>query len=241
MHTLRLNWNSGTNTLDVYFDGVFRLSATDDFITNVFGSKNVFWGSTGSTGGVTNQMYVCPPSELITPVLSLNIVNFSTMCDNENVKLLWKTFSNESIEYFEIQSSVDGYDFVTEKIVLSSESKGYVSEIDNVNNHNFFRIKQVDYDGNSFYSAVSRVSCNEFEDVSVLSDWDNEKVIFNVNSGDENLSSVLIYTVEGKVLHNSFLVNENRYVLDVSKYAAGIYFAKISVGNKQLVRKFVTK
>ena len=186
-------------------------------------------------------MYVCPPTELISPVLALNIVQFSTICDNEKVKLLWRTFSNESIEYFEIQSSNDGEHFITQKMIFSIESKDYATEILNAKGRNYYRIKQVDYDGKSYYSSVSHVSCNSLEDISVLSDWENEKVIFNMNKGTDALSSVTIYSVEGKVLHNSFLVNENRYVLDVSKYANGIYFAKISVGNKQLVRKFVTK
>ncbi len=59
-HSLRVQWDAATRQLSAYVDGVLRVSATKDFITDVFGGDpNVFWGFTGSTGGENNVQRFC--------------------------------------------------------------------------------------------------------------------------------------------------------------------------------------
>src|SRR5262249_32967006 len=54
-HTLKINWNTTTKTLDAYIDGILRVSRTEDFVTTTFsGDPLVYWGFTGSTGAFTN-------------------------------------------------------------------------------------------------------------------------------------------------------------------------------------------
>lgn len=59
-HTLRVNWNPATFTLQGYIDDVFYLTYTGNIVANVFsGNPNVFWGLTGATGGAINQQQFC--------------------------------------------------------------------------------------------------------------------------------------------------------------------------------------
>jgi gliding motility-associated-like protein len=54
-HTLKITWNATTKTLEAYFDGVLRLSVVNDIVNTTFsGNPFVFWGFTGSTGGLRN-------------------------------------------------------------------------------------------------------------------------------------------------------------------------------------------
>lgn len=55
-HSLRIQWDAATKTFSAYIDGSLRVSAVNDFVTNVFaGNPLVFWGFTGSTGGANNH------------------------------------------------------------------------------------------------------------------------------------------------------------------------------------------
>lgn len=59
-HTLRVNWDAATTTLEVWFDCKLRLSYTGDIVNEVFGGDpNVFWGFTSATGGASNLHQVC--------------------------------------------------------------------------------------------------------------------------------------------------------------------------------------
>jgi gliding motility-associated-like protein len=55
-HAMRITWDVASKTLTVYMDGLVRVSAVKDFVTDVFaGNPLVYWGFTGSTGGLNNE------------------------------------------------------------------------------------------------------------------------------------------------------------------------------------------
>ena len=54
-HALRVTWDAAAKTLTAYVDGVLRVSAVKDIVTDVLsGNPQVYWGFTGSTGGEFN-------------------------------------------------------------------------------------------------------------------------------------------------------------------------------------------
>lgn len=59
-HTLRVNWDVSTHTLEVWFDCQLRLTYSGDVVNNIFGGNPwVFWGFTSATGGARNLHQVC--------------------------------------------------------------------------------------------------------------------------------------------------------------------------------------
>lgn len=57
---LRIVWNPGTTTMQVYFDGVLKFNYVNDMTNNIFGGNpNVWFGMTGSSGGVTALQRFC--------------------------------------------------------------------------------------------------------------------------------------------------------------------------------------
>ncbi len=63
-HTMRIQWDAVTKTITAYMDGSLRVSAVNDFVTNVFsGDPLVYWGFTGSTGGALNLQQFCTALE----------------------------------------------------------------------------------------------------------------------------------------------------------------------------------
>lgn len=59
-HVMRVTWNPTTMVIDFYMDGNLRVSYTGDIVNNLFsGDPNVFWGFTGSTGGLSNRQEFC--------------------------------------------------------------------------------------------------------------------------------------------------------------------------------------
>jgi gliding motility-associated-like protein len=54
-HSLHIQWDATTKTFSASVDGVLRVSVVRDFVNTVFGGNPlVYWGFTGSTGGLNN-------------------------------------------------------------------------------------------------------------------------------------------------------------------------------------------
>lgn len=59
-HTFRVIWNATTKTLSAQVDGVERVQATIDLVSQVFNNDPlVFWGFTAGTGGSYNRQRFC--------------------------------------------------------------------------------------------------------------------------------------------------------------------------------------
>ncbi|MFT6686717.1 MAG: gliding motility-associated-like protein, partial [Bacteroidia bacterium] len=63
-HLVLIRWlvdsTANTQTLEVYFDCVLRVTATGNFISSIFNNNpNVFWGFTAATGGLNNEHSFC--------------------------------------------------------------------------------------------------------------------------------------------------------------------------------------
>lgn len=55
-----------TNRMDIYFNNVLRLTYTNDIVANIFGGNPiVFWGLTGSSGGIAMTQTICVGTEFL--------------------------------------------------------------------------------------------------------------------------------------------------------------------------------
>lgn len=78
IYEVAIDWNATTQTLEVFFDGVSRLTYNNDVVNNVFGGQSlVYWGATSATGGLNNQQYFCPSTVVLLPV---GLTSFSSEC-----------------------------------------------------------------------------------------------------------------------------------------------------------------
>ena len=96
-HKLRVNWQPSTNTISIYFDGVFRLSAQINLVADIFNNDPmVYWGFSGSTGGTHNIQKFC------TPLVPSSISNFAgdATCLGTPVVLTDKSTSYTTVNSF---------------------------------------------------------------------------------------------------------------------------------------------
>ncbi|MDB4655480.1 PKD domain-containing protein [Flavobacteriales bacterium] len=87
-HLMRVSWDPITMTVNFYMDGDLRTSYTGDIVTDIFGGDpNVFWGFTGSTGGLNNRQEFCFS---IIPGLSANDFD---ICEGETIDFTDNSYS----------------------------------------------------------------------------------------------------------------------------------------------------
>ena len=142
--------------------------------------------------------------------------------------LEWETASEKNNKEFSIERSVDGIQFETIGSVAgtntSSQTNNYVYTDSNVSGAEvYYRLKQIDMNGNYFYSEVREVS---FEQNSIL--LRGNTIVSYLLSGQE-----IHYTIVSQL---GQLVGEGLYeagagttekIIPLEKLSEGVYFVKV--------------
>lgn len=242
-HNLRITWNAATKTMQVYFDGVLRLTVSNDFVTNVFGSNNVFWGSTGSTGGASNQYYVCPPTSLVLPI---KLTRYSLMCGGGNAELLWTTAAEINNDYFTIERSLDAVSFEEVGTVKgagnSNENINY-NWVDNnaLNGISYYRLKQTDYNGEFSYSEIKTASCIRDGDFSVYPNPFEDKLSIQLSEGFNYPINIEIIDFLGRKVYSKYIEDDSKSLdLDLKEeHLVGAYFIQIYNETQRKTQKII--
>lgn len=165
--------------------------------------------------------------------------------EDQEVELHWSTASELNNDRFEIEKSFDGRTFhVIGQIVgngtTNSMSDYQFTDTDPFNGINYYRLRQVDYDGTDDYSELVSVfvdvqreynitlSPNPTFDVTTLSiEWES----------DDDYA-VGIFDMMGRnlgVVHSKF----SKLNLDLSTLPKGMYIIKIHTGDRVVARKLI--
>lgn len=235
-HTLRVIWTASLQTMAIFFDNEFRTNITYDFVGNVFGSKNVYWGSTGSTGALSNQQYLCPFIPAF--ALPVELSQFTAICEGVEHVLEWTTLSETNNSHFLLERSLIGESFET---IAQIEGQGNSTDVNDYEWRDvergdyYYRLKQVDYDGAHEYSSIVYSSC-EINEILVYPN--PAKADLYIKSNKTELISVEIFDLTG---HKRMQCKLNKHLsqLSISDLTPGYYTLKLRSKNDLYIKKFV--
>ncbi|MDF2454922.1 MAG: legume lectin beta domain protein [Cytophagaceae bacterium] len=166
-HNVRITWNPATTVFSVFFDDLVtpKLTYTNDIINNVFGGNSmVYWGVTGSTGSFTNEQSMCPGNlPGATAPLPVTWISFDVAIQDNLVNLSWETGSEKGTKEFIIERSVDGNAFLpignqTAQGNSNGLSRYLFIDENPLRSLTYYRLKQVDLNGDYSYSIIRNVS-----------------------------------------------------------------------------------
>lgn len=187
-------------------------------------------------------------------LLPIELTRFEGDCNNGNIILTWQTASEKNNRLFSIQRSVDGITFQiigTIDGAGSSETYHNYTYFDNdfFDGITYYRLIQTDYDGRINQSQIISVShlCgkNDQTEVSIYPNpSQNENQTFiNIKLMKHSMVSSIIYNTAGQLVK---LVPPQNYEAGLQKIdigsnelAAGIYFIKTIVNDREEILKFV--
>ncbi len=169
--------------------------------------------------------------------LPVELTEFNCKLIDDKVFINWVTASEKNNSHFDVEKSTDGKTF---KILATVEGKGNSQNL-NVYNQidktpseiNYYRLKQVDFDGTYTYSEVKRVVSTKIQNQ-----------IFNVypNPVKNELNIVgfvdgelVVYDINGKIVKQISKSKLNQ-TIDFSGFENGLYFLQY---NSNTIQKFV--
>lgn len=175
--------------------------------------------------------------------LPVSLISFSGQKEPNGIRLNWKTASELNNDYFELLRSTEGLNFYSLTKVAgkgTSNQQNIYSYLDNsaLTGTNYYKLKQVDRDGNSTVADVIVAVNNSLSDNEVFSIFFMEeselKVVFNAANADK--ASLQITDLSGSIVFSKSFGTQkgvNNISLQTPSLVAGIYVATL-VQNGQL-------
>jgi hypothetical protein len=215
------------------------------------------WGESETinvTAGATYYIRVAPrdEDEILDVTTSIDFISVvpvellsftATAQDNRTNLLTWQTASEENNEGFDIERSADGKNWETLGFV---KGNGTTVEVFNynfidknpINGINYYRLKQMDFDGQFEYSKI--VNVNLFSTNNAITIYPNPVRDELTVTNTENIENVVIYNALGQVV-KQFAVNAEQLQINVSDLQEGIYTLRLQNKNGTMITKQFVK
>jgi uncharacterized delta-60 repeat protein len=192
-----------------------------------------YYASTGNDFAVTRY-------NITSVVLPVKLSSFTANAVKSTVELAWSTASEVNSSHFIIERGTVTNSFTAIGKVNSAgnssrlQQYGY-SDMNPLKGYNFYRLKQVDKDGQLSYSKVVRVV---FGNTPYIKAYPNPSRT-SVKVGGLNAGSVLsVINIAGKVI-GQYKTTGSDYTINVQNLAAGIYFIHVQQGGELTTLKLV--
>ncbi len=170
-------------------------------------------------------------------VLPVSLISFNADYIDNAVQIDWITASEENNDYFIVQKSTDGIYFEDIDRVEGAGNSNvivhYQSFDENPDNINYYRLLQVDFDGQNSLSNIIVVRNNN--DKEMLFYPNPSTGIVNIET--ENAVDVIIYSSIGQTVAQYHFEASSLNEIDLSNEPKGIYFVSYYSANKLIVKK----
>ncbi len=173
--------------------------------------------------------------------------------NDKKVRLNFSTISEENNEFFELQRSYNGKDFEYLADIPGAGTSNELNEYHFIDENIrpgkiYYRIKQVDFDGNFDYSAVRSVSIQAENFISIgPNPIINGRVTLDILSNSASSYSLFMYDLTGKTVFEKSIKYESvdqkqSFFLQIpSTIPVGSYFIKVYDENQHLMTKQLAK
>lgn len=187
-------------------------------------------------------VYVC--NENANEVLPVELLYFTGASNKESVDLSWSTATEINNDHFEIESSLGGLTFSKIGQVTghgsTNESMKY-SFVDESPSgfENYYRLKQVDYDGQFEYFNTIMVLNAGSSGIKIYPNPTsaNSTIIVQVNNSlEQELVSVELTDISGRILQEK-LGYDNSFEISTAHLTKGTFLVRVSVNSIVRVSK----
>ena len=202
----------------------------------------MFYG-TGAINGGSYSSYSFVPLPNVT--LPVQFTGFNVQCNEIGALLSWGTSMEQNSDRFEIQRSKNSVDWVVIDNVAAagnSDVQRNYQYLDLNGGPAFYRIRQVDKDGRSVYTAIKLTNCKDSQfDITLYPVPANDRLTVVIKSGQAVRTDLLVVDINGRTVSRTVTqINKgnNNFILNVSSLPGGQYILTSSDPSIIINRKF---
>jgi len=180
--------------------------------------------------------------------LPLDWVSFTGQAEGNTVNLQWATDHSVDNNYFDIERSTNGTDFSSIGELSDQDSSGYAAGVtlyhftdpNPSKGNDFYRIMEVDKDGQQSWSSVLEVSIGNAATGIHLQNNPVANQVTLVNNGQILIQRMQVLDISGKVLIDQAPYSTNSVLqLSTSNLPSGYYLLRVSAPGSNTTISFV--
>jgi large repetitive protein len=183
-------------------------------------------------------------------VLPVEIISFYAICQLHGIEIIWQTASEQNNSHFIIEKSHDALIFNPIGIIKGKGNSNIEVSYSFTDNHiqsidNYYRLKQVDYDGNYQWSNAIYCSsaCNATNESKVLVFFNKEfnELIVSYYGSYVGIAQFEIIDITGKTLYRYeiYIDTENFSTIFFTNLPSSIYLYSLTYEKNQYNNKFI--
>ncbi len=181
-----------------------------------------------------------------TTPLPIELLSNEVNCSENNVIVKWTTATETNNNFFTIEKSIDGTNFIAIGNVLGAGNSTSLltysfTDYNAYNGTSYYRLKQTDYNGNTkTFNIITSENCNTSAvNINAFNDQSGNIAIVIDSDINANYTATLFDAIGKKINSNTFdaVKGNNTFKLDASNLKSGIYFISIDNGKEKLTKK----
>jgi len=246
--------NGGSNN---FISGSGKMVVTGNYSNalgaNTFSGPSYVFGSTSGffpapTVGDESSLQSSDPGlynyqQNLYAVLPIELLNFEATLENSIVRLHWTTASEFNNDHFIVERSANGIEFGAWTNVSGAGNSSTIREYEvldsnPLNGRSYYRLIQVDYDGQSSQSEVVTVLNSEIETPNI---YPNPTADFLYFSGISENCSVLVCDISGGFAPERLWLIEiapGKVAVDLRHLDSGVYLIKLDDSETSLSKTY---
>ena len=206
-----------------------------------------------TAGAITSWIIPSCNNPGVSPVPSISVLpvtwlEFNIKTSNEANQIFWSTAMELNNEKFIIERGSDNGD--TWEIIAEQTGAGTSNEINKyeyvdlnpIKGINFYRVKQVDYDGKFEYSVVGKALNTELvREFDLVSNKTSDFIIpvLTFEMQEEETVKLDVVGLNGLTIKSVLLSTSGNLNVNVKDLKDGIYFVRVATRGKQYTEKFL--
>ena len=237
-----------TNTFEWDFDMDGDVDCIGQNCYNLYSTGgNTFLNLVVINNSGANCTYSMDSMVMVMAALPVELIAFEGYEEGPSIILKWRTDSESNNSHFVIEKSVDGIRFE-----VLGEIEGYgdgnsvvpqsysYTDKNPINGINYYRLKQIDFDGNyEYFSVISVESTKEVKGTMVFPNPAKYKV--TVQTEIELIGETIVEITDsyGQLVQNNIISSDklNSFDVPVHQLQGGVYYLTIVSNNEKIYTK----
>jgi parallel beta-helix repeat protein len=185
-------------------------------------------------------------------ILPVKLIDFAVVESKSNNLLSWKTALESNSDYFSVERSINGQDFIAIGRVtaagFSSTERSYnFTDANPFAGINYYRLVMVDKDASKDLSNTLSINNKKDQSLSIIAaqiSSGNRLATITVSNGQNQTALLSLYDGNGRLFLNEkiqLLKGTTNITKNTQLLTKGIYYARISTGEATAVKNILSK